>query len=369
MRWSLKIGRIAGIDLRMHPTFLLLLVWVAFVEYAAQRTAHAALVGVLFTIAVFVTVVLHELGHSLVARRFGVQTRQITLLPIGGVAQLERIPEEPRRELWIAVAGPVVSLSIAAILYVALRVGDIVLPDMPSFGYGPFVARLMWVNVALAVFNLLPAFPMDGGRIFRAALATRMPYARATRIAARMGQGVAVLLGIAGLLSNPFLMIIAVFVWMGASQEGAEVELRSGLAGYPASAAMVTEYRTLGPDDALGRAAELILAGSQEDFPVVEEGRVTGVLTRQRLLRALAENGPAVPVREAMERDVLIADPSELLSGVLAKLGDRECRTVPLVRNGELMGLLTPENVVDFISLQAAKAARAAAPQQHRHAM
>lgn len=357
MRWSMKIARLAGIDVRVHVTFLLLLAWVAYVEYMARRTIDAALIGVLFILAVFATVVFHELGHSLVAKKYGVATREIILLPIGGVSRLERMPEDPRRELWIAAAGPIVSLGIAGVLFLAYQ-GFLANPD-PSDAWvvaGRFVYRLMWVNVALAAFNLLPAIPMDGGRVLRSLLATRMPYPKATQYAARLGQGFAIVFGLVGLFFSPILIFIALFVWLGAAQEGAEAQIRSGLEGIPARAAMVIDYRTLSPADPLSRATELILAGAQEDFPVLEDGRLVGVLTRRSLLRALSEGGADQPVVSAMDRDFETADPSEMLSDVLPRLRARENQTVPVVRDGQLVGLITPENVSDFLSIQAAEA-------------
>jgi hypothetical protein len=256
-------------------------------------------------------------------------------LPIGGVSRLERMPEDPRRELWIAAAGPLVSLGVAGILFLIYQ-GFLANPE-PSDAWivsGRFVYRLMWVNVALAAFNLLPAFPMDGGRVLRALLATRMSYPRATHYASRLGQGLAILLGLAGLFLSPILIFIALFVWLGASQEGAEAQIRSGLEGIPARAAMVIDYRTVAPGDPLSRATELVLAGAQEDFPVLEDGRIVGVLTRRGLLRALAEGGADQPVASAMDRDFETADPSEMMSDVLPRLRVKECQTVPVVRAG-----------------------------------
>jgi Zn-dependent protease len=364
MKWSVKIGRLAGIDVRMHLTFLLLLLWVAFVERAQQHTGAAILVSVLFTIAVFFTVVLHELGHALVARRYGIRTREIILLPIGGVSRLERMPEDPRRELNVAIAGPAVSLGIAVVLFLVLRGGALIgVPWGEAPGATRFLWRLMWVNVSLAAFNLVPAFPMDGGRVLRAALATRMPYARATLWAARLGQGLALALGLIGLFASPLLIFIALFVWMGAAQEGYEAQIRDGLEGIPARSAMETDFKSLAPADPLSHAAELVLAGAQQDFPVLEDGALVGVLTRQGLLRALAENGASGPVGGAMDRAFETADPSEMLSDVLPRVQGAEVRTVPVVRDGRVVGLLTPENIADYLAIQAAT--RAPHPGRH----
>lgn len=355
MRWSLKVARVAGIDVRIHATFLLLLAWVAIVEYRLWGTGRAALVAVLFILAVFATVVMHELGHSLVAARFGVKTREITLWPIGGVSRLERMPEDPKREFWIAIAGPLVSVAVALLLFglhrlllVSTYSGDTMM------GTVGFVWRLALVNVILAVFNLLPAFPMDGGRVLRALLASRMPHPRATQIASRVGQVLAIGLGIVGFFWSPILLFIALFVWLGATAEGAEAQIRSGLEGIPVRAAMVTDFRSLAPAEPLSRATDLILAGAQEDFPVLQETQLVGVLTRNHLLRALAQSGSDQPVSSAMERDFEVADPSEMLSDVLPRMRAGESHTVPVVRDGQVLGLLTPENVNDFLSIQAA---------------
>lgn len=357
MKWSLKIARLAGIDVRVHITFLLLLAWVAYVEYRQWGTGNAALVGVLFVLAVFATVVLHELGHSLTARRYGVKTREITLWPIGGVSRLERVPEDPKRELAIAIAGPLVSIAVAVGLYgvyLALKATPFYSGETMQAAAG-FVRRLMWVNVVLAAFNLLPAFPMDGGRVLRAVLAMRMPYPRATHYSARIGQGLALVFAIAGLFLSPILMLIALFVWIAASAEGAEAQVRTGLEGIPVRAAMVTDFRTLAPHEPLSRATELLLAGAQEDFPVLDEDlRLVGVLTRHGFLRALSEQGAAMPVAAAMERQFETADPAEMLSDVLPRMRAGESHTVPVVRDGQLLGLITPENVSDFLSIQAA---------------
>ncbi len=219
MRWSWRIGRIAGIGVYLHATFALLLGWVALGHVFAGQTALGVLGALLFTLSVFAVVVLHELGHALMARRFGIRTRDITLLPIGGVARLERLPDSPRQELLVALAGPAVNVALALVLFVALRVLDIpALAPLDAIG-GSFLARLMWVNVSLAIFNLLPAFPMDGGRVLRAGLAMRLGSLQATRIAARVGKGMAVLLALAGLFLSPVLLLIAMFVWFGASRE------------------------------------------------------------------------------------------------------------------------------------------------------
>src|SRR5438132_737068 len=291
MKWSWKLGSVAGIGLYVHATFLLLLAWVGVTYWLAGGSA-AALDGIAFILALFACVVLHELGHALTARRYGIRTRDITLLPIGGVSRLERIPDDPRQEVWVSLAGPAVNVVIAAALYAWLLVSQTLRPlSALTMASGPFLERLLLVNVSLAVFNLLPAFPMDGGRVLRALLAMRMDYVRATQVSAHVGQAMALVFGLIGLFSNPFLVFIAFFVWIGAAQEASMVQMRTALSGIPVSRAMLTDFHTVAPDDTAKRVLELILAGSQQDFPVVDEGqagkvgRLAGVLLRSDVLK------------------------------------------------------------------------------------
>jgi len=355
MKSSWRIGRVAGIDVHLHFTFLILLGWVALSHYFVRQNWQDALGGLGFTLALFTIVVLHELGHALMARRYGIRTRDITLLPIGGVARLERIPEKPKQELLVALAGPAVNVVLAALLLVVLIVGA-ELPaarDIKLVG-GPFLAKLMWVNVSLAIFNLLPAFPMDGGRVLRAVLAMRMDYVRATNIAASIGRGMAWVFGFIGLFTNPFLIFIALFVWMGAEQEAEQARMKSALAGVPVGRVMMTDFRVLKPGDTLARAVEHILAGSQQDFPVVDGKRVVGVLTRGDLLNGLAKRGQFAPVADVMQRILCAAEAGEMVERVLARLQQNDCRVLPVTRDGELAGLLTTENLGEYMMIQTA---------------
>jgi Zn-dependent protease/CBS domain-containing protein len=355
MKWSTRIGTFAGIDVYVHTTFLMLIAWVAFAHWQQGRSVAAVVAGVAFTLALFLCVVLHEYGHALTARRFGIRTRDITLLPIGGVAQLERMPDDPRQELWVALAGPAVNVVIAIVLGIALAItGGFTPVDDLEVASGSFLERLMAVNVILVLFNMLPAFPMDGGRVLRAVLALRMDYSRATQLAANVGQGLALLFGLVGLFANPFLIFIALFVWIGAGQEAAMTQMKSVLGGVRLEQAMVTDFRTLAPDDSLARAVELLLAGAQQDFPVVEHGTVVGVLTRADLLTALARQDQAAPVATVMRRDFCLADVSDLVETALERLQSHECHSVPVTRHGVLVGLLTMDNVGEYLSVQAA---------------
>ena len=361
MKWSWKLGEVAGISVRIHATFLLLIAWIALLHWIEERSLTLVLEGVGFILALFACVLLHELAHALTAKRYGIKTRDITLLPIGGMAQLERIPEDPKQEIWVTVAGLAVNVAIALVLFGWLRLTEALEPlDKLSVTGGSFLMRLMAVNVFLASFNILPAFPMDGGRLLRALLAMRMDRTRATQIAARLGQGLAFLFGFIGLWTNPILLFIGLFVWIGAAQEASLVQIRSALEGIPVARAMLTDFRTLAAGDSLGRALDLLLAGSQQDFPVVEDGRIVGVLTREDLLLALTRRGQETPVVDVMRHEIHTLDSSEMLDTAFERLQTREYRSLPVVHKGQLVGLLTMDNVSEFVAIHAALARRKA---------
>ena len=356
MRWSWKLGRVAGIEIRVHATFLLLLAWAALSYYRLGGSGAAAVKGVAFTLALFASVVLHELGHALAARRFGVPTRDITLLPIGGVARLSYIPRKPKQELLIALAGPAVTLIIVVVLYAIVRVfsvgnGGI---DATLGARGGFVGQLMWVNVSLLVFNLLPAFPMDGGRVLRAGIALQGDYLRATQSAVRAGRAFALLFGILGLMYDPFLVLIALFVWLGAAGEAAEAQLHANLEGVPVARLMIRDVQTLTPRDTLGVALEHVLAGFQQDFPVVDDGTLVGVLTRNALVAGLARHGRNVLVDEVMDREFATSASNESVEGALARLRQSHCRTLPVIDDHKLQGVLTLDNVGEFVMFHTA---------------
>ena len=355
MRWSWKIGRLAGINVYVHATFLFLVLFILVAYWVQGHSMATALAGLAFILLIFACVVLHELGHAVTARRYGIRTRDIILLPIGGVARLERMPEQPTQELWVALAGPAVNIVIAAGLFAFVTVlGVHVELGKMHWAGGDFLVRLMVANLWLAGFNLLPAFPMDGGRVLRALLATRTSYTRATQIAAHVGQAMALLFGFAGLFTNPMLLFIALFVWMGAEAEASMVQIHTSIGRIPVQQVMLTEFQTLRPDDTLGRAIELTLSGFQQDFPVVFGDRVLGVLTREGLMRTLAQQGSDVPVREAMQRDFQVVDSHDMLEHALGLLHSCHCRALPVQHDGRLIGMLNTENVGEFMMIQSA---------------
>jgi Zn-dependent protease/CBS domain-containing protein len=360
--WSLTVARVFGIPIRIHATFLVLVAWVVIraVSRASDGAGTNTAVHELIVLAcVFGIVALHELGHALVARRYGVVTRDITLLPIGGVARLDRIPKEPAAELWISLGGPFVNVLLAAAFFAlaslrgedvsAARAGDIA---------GPLVPTLAWINVSLAVFNLVPAFPMDGGRALRALLSTRMSRARATHIAARVGQGFALLLGLAGLLGNPMLVFIALFVWIGAADEAADVQREEMFEGMAAERAMMTETHVLTPAATLADVAARVIDGWQRDFPVLDGAIVCGVVTRERLIEALAKHGAQAPVTVALDERIVTATRQEPLNDVMTRLRETNAPAALVMQDGRLVGLITVENVLELFAFNSALTAR-----------
>jgi Zn-dependent protease len=354
MSWSLKLGKIAGIQVQVHLTFVIFMVWIALSGLMAGKTAIDVLANAGFTLGLFTCVVLHEFGHALTAAHYGIQTKDITLLPIGGVARLERMPEDPKQELWVALAGPAVNVVIAAVTWIVLaatRGG----PNLTGINMenGSFLDRIFLVNIFLVLFNMLPAFPMDGGRVVRALLATQMEYTRATQIAAYLGQSMALIFGLLGFLYSPMLMFIALFVWIGASQEANLVEVKSVLAGIPLRAAMQTSFETISPNDSLDHVTRLLLAGAQPDFPVVQGDQVVGVVTRDILIKSLGQKEDLL-VSDIMHREIVVADASDMLESSLQRLQECNCRTLPVMQNNRLVGLLTTENLGEFIMIQSA---------------
>lgn len=357
--WSFRLATVSGIPVRIHATFLLLLAWIGATQWLAGTGLRAGLEAVLLMVLVFATVVVHELSHALVARRFGARTRDILLLPIGGVASMENIPRRPREELLVALAGPATNVVIAAALFGAARLlGGRLDIDVLLAPAGGLLVRLAWVNVSLAVFNLLPAFPMDGGRALRALLSTSMPRERATRLAARIGQGIAMGLGLLGLFVNPFLVFIALFVWIGAAEEAKQTELDSLLEGATAKAAIMHDYRTLSPSSTIGEAAAIVLDGWQRDFPVVHDGIPQGVLTRSALIGALSKESLDLPVASIMDRHIVAVAPDDALEDVLARMRSARTALVVVVEDGQLRGIITLENVLELVEFTAARRVR-----------
>jgi Zn-dependent protease/CBS domain-containing protein len=358
MKWSYTIGRIAGTEIKVHVTFLLLLGWWALIGYSRGGFA-AGLVSTLALLALFACILLHEFGHILMARRFGVRTPDVILLPIGGVARLERIPDQPRQELLIALAGPAVTLALAVLFFVLHRLSGSPADVMQLSEEQSFLSLLATVNIYLLLFNLIPAFPMDGGRVLRALLASRLGLLRGTRIAANLGQILAVVGGLYGITRpEPLLVLVAFFVFLGANAEAAAVETRVAGEGLQVRQMMVTDFRTIPIYATLGQAVELLLSGEQREFPVVDNlGRTEGMLTRDNLIRGLSQKGPNTTVAEAMTTGVPTVSPSLGFQEALDRLRSSRLPALPVVDlGGALVGLLTLDNITDLLLVRRARA-------------
>lgn len=342
--------RLFGVPVRFHFTFILLVVFLTVMGLGSKQSG---LMYVLYIFALFGSVLLHELGHALVGRQYGVRTIEIVMFPIGGVARLEKNPA-PHQELWIALAGPFVNILIAAAFmgYLFYRGQFEGLASLVDPTDANLAERIAVGNLILAGFNLLPAFPMDGGRVLRALLARHRPADEATKIAAWAGRMFAIAMGLYGLLSMHFMLVfIAFFVYLGAAQESAAAMGRTLTQGVPVRAAMITDYRTLPHGSTIKDAADLLLATSQQDFPVMHGGNVIGLLPRNGLLRALAAEGPEAYVSGAMDREFLKLSPDSDLAGALPLMSQAgSCALV--MEDDQLVGLLTTENLSEFLLLR-----------------
>jgi Zn-dependent protease/CBS domain-containing protein len=348
---------IFGVPVRFHFTFVLLLIFLLSIGVGDRQSSGST---VLYIVGLFASVLLHELGHTLVARRFGIRTIEIVMFPIGGVSRPERQPK-PSQELWISLAGPTVNLLIAAALmaWMTTQKGWVALETLREPTDANLAERIAFGNLALFLFNLLPAYPMDGGRILRSVLALSRPIEEATRIAAGAGQGLAILIGLAGLLwGNFMLMFVALFVYLGAFQEGVAARGRIFTSGYPVRAAMITDFRTLTHGQSIRDAGNLLVSTSQHDFPVMHGDTVIGILTRSSLVHAMLTQGPEAYVSSAMTRDFTRVPPDMPLTEALPKLSTPGACVLVMDAEDRLVGILNAEHLSQFILLRQVSAAQ-----------
>jgi Zn-dependent protease/predicted transcriptional regulator len=300
-------------------------------------------------------VLLHELGHAIVASRFGIRTTEIVMFPIGGLSRMER-PLPPTAEIWVSLAGPLVNILLAAGIFgfmiathetTPVRVSDLIEPNGKSA-----LALLLYGNILLAVFNLLPAFPMDGGRILRALLSYVRPEEEATRTAAWMGRMLAISMGLYGLLGSQFMLVFfALFIYLGAAQESVAALGRTLTHGIPIRAAMITEFHTLDHGCTIRDAANLLLSTSQQDFPIVHGDQVVGLLGRTLLIKSIASEGPDAYVAGVMDREFLAMEPGADLAEVLPLMAQAG-RCALVMEGAKLKGLLTTDNLSEFLLLR-----------------
>ena len=370
MKSSIRIGQLAGIPLFLHWTFLLVPAYVLVSGYLMGRPAFGMAADLTLVTVIFGCVVLHELGHALAARRYGIQTRDIILMPIGGVARLERIPRRPAWELVVAIAGPAVNLVIAAVLLaIAVPLTGVDGLWNPQSLTANLVGKTIAVNLAMIVFNLLPAFPMDGGRIFRAALAMRLPYVRATRIAARVGQATALVIGVVGLVifNNPMLMFIALFVWGGARQELMSAELEASLQRLSVRDALITGFDAVPSQARVDWTLQFALSVNQTEIPVVNSGQFLGIARTAALAEAIRNEFPDAPVGEFAENTPVVLDLHQPLNEVVLAFQQTDFKMLPVVdADGLLLGFVTRESILAAGQFRSLVRSTPASPRRRR---
>lgn len=356
MKYSLFLGRIAGVRISVHWTFLILIFWIVLANLRSGSSAPEIFWSLTFVLFIFVCVILHELGHSLTAQRFNIQTREISILPIGGVAQLESVPEKPKEELLVALAGPAVNIIIAGVIYpfVTMNADMAELENLSRIGPANFLAALMSINLWLALFNLIPAFPMDGGRVLRALLAFKMGHAKATSIAASVGQVLAIVFVFLGFFSNPFLVFIGLFIFLGAQAEAVYARSKFLLKGFTVGDVLMRQIPIIESDATVLQAARKLLDSQNKNFLVTVDGRPAGTIGRDHIIKALGERGGDVAVAEIMDKKLVTLSPSMPLEDAWQVIQQNR-KPLVLVMSGEnLAGVIDDENMAEFILIQTA---------------
>ena len=361
MKGSFKLGNIAGIGVFIHWTFSLLIAYIIFSNYRAGHNTEQIIWTVIFILSIFITVFLHELGHAMAAKKFNIITKDITILPIGGLARLERIPEKPSEELVVAIAGPLVNIVLALITGLFITVPDLKELTVQLTGginQSNFFLNFFIVNIVLAVFNLIPAFPMDGGRVFRALLSMKFERHIATNIAARLGQILAVGFVILGFYSNPFLIFIGLFIILGAQAEANYTQAKSMLAGYKVKDVLMKEYTVIDKNETVKKAVQLLLNGQSKNFLITENSQPIGTLSRDEIIKALSEQGQSEVVQNVMNRSLIILNPKSPLEDIYQKAQLNKANLMPVMENNQLIGVLDMENILEFIMVKEAQGKR-----------
>ncbi|MCB0582358.1 MAG: site-2 protease family protein [Phaeodactylibacter sp.] len=362
MTWSLKIARIAGINVYLHWTFLILLAWIFISSLNAGQNTTEAFTGVAFVVALFACVVLHEFGHALTARRYGIQTQRITLLPIGGLAMLEKMPEKPRQELAVALAGPAVNVVIAIVLFIYIKASGLSLPtsqleDPSQITLGKyFLPNLLFVNVLLFAFNLIPAFPMDGGRVLRALLSMKYDRATATNIAARIGQFLAIGFVFFGFMYDFWLIFIGLFIYLGASGEASYETQRSLLSRLTVRDVLMHQYTPLHAWETIGRAVEILLDGQEKEFIVTEDNQIIGTISRDDIIKGLQALGKEERIKRIVNQDWIRLSTDMELNEAYEQMSRKKLSICPVYDEyGELVGILNQENILEAVMVESAR--------------
>lgn len=360
MKGLFKLGTIAGIGIFIHWTFTLLIAFIIFINYRNGQNSVQIAWSVLFLLCIFITVLLHELGHALTAKRYNIKTKDITLLPIGGIARLERLPENPLEELVVAIAGPFVNFALAFItqFFITIPQDSEELLALMSSGINAnnFFLNFYIVNLTLAVFNLIPAFPMDGGRVLRALLAFRMDRNTATQIAARVGQFIALCFILIGIISNPILILIGLFVIFSAQAETESVEFKNLLKGYTVRDVVMKEYQTIEEDEKIKKAIAILLESEHRKFLVTQNNKLVGTLNKNQIIKALSEKGEEEYIYNVMDRSLVYIDINTKLEKVIEQLYEKKGSVLMVNENDQLAGILDADNLSEFILINSIKA-------------
>ncbi|MFP4091192.1 MAG: site-2 protease family protein [Cyclobacteriaceae bacterium] len=357
MKWSLSLGRIAGIKVFIHWTFLILVAWIVVQNTIRGQAVNQILWTLAFLFVLFFCVFLHEMGHALTARRYHIKTRDIIMLPIGGLARFENLPDDPKQELLVALAGPAVNLLIAAVLLLLINTARLNPENMElaNIDQSNFILLLFSANLILAIFNLIPAFPMDGGRVLRALLAFKLNRVKATMIAAGIGQVLAIAFVFIGLFYNPVLLLIGVFIFLGAQSEASFAQTRDLLQGFRVADVTMAEYKSLQVDDPLSKAIAMLLDGQTTKFLVEDNGAIVGTLSRNEMVKALSSEGQQVSIGDVMNTDLVYFDADMELKDAFMKMHQHKHGLIPVKHRGEFIGVVDLENMQEFIMLRSAR--------------
>lgn len=363
MKGAFKLGKIAGISLFIHWTFSFLVLFVVYVNYKSGQNMAQILWSLLFVTCIFLTVLLHELGHALTAKKYNIKTKDITLLPIGGLARLEKMPEKPSEELMVAFAGPLVNIAFAFITSLFITIPNTSEEVVAQLSNGVtadnFFLNFYLVNIVLAFFNLIPAFPMDGGRILRALLSFQLERHIATKIAARIGQLLAIGFVFLGFLSNPFLIFIGIFVFIGAQIESEYIESKHILKGYTVRDVLMKQYPTIDYNETLETAVKLMLDSQNKYFLVTENNIPMGTLNRDQIIEALSKKEEETALSSIIDRNLILLQADSFLEDVFELVYKNKSTLMLVMENNQLIGTLDTENLLEFILIKEVKAKRA----------
>lgn len=357
MRANLRIGHIGGINILIHWTFIFLILWIVLSELYRGGDLRSIVFNIIVLIGVFASIVLHELGHALAAKRFRIQTEKITLLPIGGMASFKRMPKSPKKEFLVSMAGPLVNLIIAIFLYYSIPAKAYfqmnfteIFEFLMSFSLDSFLFYLFIANAGLFVFNLIPAFPMDGGRMLRALLAMKMSRIKATQITTSVAHFIAVFFLLSGLLYNPFLVVIAIFIFFSAFAENQMVQQKALLKGHTVEEAMMINMTTFKPDDPLELAVNHIIFGTEKNFIVVEDHKVMGILFHKDIIDRSNKN---ILVKDVMKTKFKLLNNSDSLVDAYNLIVNKKNAFIPVLKDDKIAGVIDATNLNEFLLLQA----------------